>query len=56
MLGCAIKLDAVLDFSDSMIFAMALANIIGIVIMAPVVKQEVKDYWQRFDNRKSTTA
>jgi AGCS family alanine or glycine:cation symporter len=49
MLGCAIKLDAVLDFSDSMVFAMALANIIAIVIMAPVVKKEIEDYWQRIE-------
>lgn len=51
VLGCAIKLDAVLDFADSMIFAMALANIIGIVIMAPVVKKEIKDYWGRMKLR-----
>lgn len=53
MLGCSIKLDAVLDFSDSMIFAMALANIIGIVWMAPVVKREIAGYWERFDQRIS---
>ncbi|MBT8115576.1 MAG: alanine:cation symporter family protein [Arenicella sp.] len=47
VIGCAIKLDAVLDFSDSMIFAMALANIIGIIIMAPIVKQEIRGYWER---------
>lgn len=51
MLGCAIKLDAVLDFSDSMVFAMALANIIAIVIMAPVVKEEIRAYWQRMEQR-----
>lgn len=47
MLGCAIKLDAVLDFSDSMVFAMALANIIGLAFMAPVVRREIKEYWGR---------
>ena len=52
MLGCAIKLDAVLDFSDSMIFAMALANIIAIVMMAPVVKKEIAGYRQRMQERK----
>lgn len=46
-LGCAVKLDAVLDFSDAMVFAMALANIIGLFVMAPMVKREVADYWQR---------
>lgn len=51
MLGCAIKLDAVLDFSDSMIFAMALANIIAIVMMAPVVKREIVEYRERMRAR-----
>lgn len=52
MLGCAIKLDAVLSFSDSMVFAMALANIIGLAFMAPVVKKEISEYWQRMDAKK----
>ncbi|NND82659.1 MAG: alanine:cation symporter family protein [Gammaproteobacteria bacterium] len=47
IIGCAVKLDAVLSFSDSMIFAMALANIIGIVLLAPTVKREIDGYWQR---------
>ena len=49
MIGCAIKLDDVLSFSDSMVFAMALANIIGLAFMAPVVKREISDYWQRMN-------
>jgi len=51
MIGCAVKLDAVLDFSDSMVFAMALANIIGLAFMAPVVKDEIAGYWQRLEAR-----
>jgi len=46
-----VKLDAVLDFSDAMLFAMGLANIIGIVWMAPIVKREIKEYWQRLEAR-----
>ena len=53
MIGCAIKLEAVLDFSDAMIFAMALANIIGLAFMAPVVKQEISDYWGRMAARET---
>ena len=49
MICCAIKLDDVLSFSDSMVFAMALANIIGLAFMAPVVKREISDYWQRMN-------
>jgi len=51
VIGCAVKLDAVLDFSDAMLFAMGLANIIGIVWMAPIVKREIKEYWQRLEAR-----
>ncbi len=47
IIGCAVKLDAVLDFSDAMLFAMGLANIIGIVWMAPIVKREIGGYWAR---------
>jgi len=50
-LGCAVKLDAVIEFSDAMLFAMGLANIIGIIWMAPIVRKEVKAYWQRLDAR-----
>lgn len=49
MLGCAIKLDSVLTFSDAMVFAMALANIIGLGFLAPTVKQEIADYWARLN-------
>ena len=47
VLGCAVKLETVLDFADSMVFAMASANIIGLLIMGPVVKRELAGYWQR---------
>jgi len=51
MLGCAVKLDAVLDFSDAMVFAMALANIIGLFVMAPMVKREIAGYWERYSQK-----
>ena len=37
--------DAVLDFSDAMIFAMALANILGLYLLTPGVKRDLKVYW-----------
>ena len=43
-LGATISLGSVIDFSDAMIFAMAVPNIIGLVILAPVVKKELKRY------------
>lgn len=51
-LGCMIKLDAVLDFSDAMVFLVALPNIIGLYILAPSIKRALKDYQGRLANDK----
>jgi AGCS family alanine or glycine:cation symporter len=47
VLGCTTQLDAILDFSDAMIFAMALANMLALYLLAPVVRAELDDYWAR---------
>ncbi len=54
-IGCAVKLDAVIEFSDAMLFAMGFANIIGIVWMAPIVREEVRAYWQRMDAKSEAS-
>lgn len=46
-LGCTIQLDAVLDFSDALVFLVALPNIIGLYILAPVVKRALNSYQKR---------
>ena len=46
-LGCMIQLTAVLDFSDAMIFLIAIPNIIGLYLDAPEVKRDVNDYLRR---------
>jgi len=46
-LGCMIQLDAVLDFSDALVFVIALPNILGLYLLAPVVKKELKSYQAR---------
>lgn len=51
IVGCTIQLDAVLDFSDAMIFAMALANVLGLYLLAPIVKRELEGYWSRLKSR-----
>ncbi len=51
VIGCSVKLDAVLDFSDATLFAMALANLIGIIVMAPIVKKEIAGYHRRLKQR-----
>ena len=47
VLGCTTQLGAILDFSDAMIFAMALANVLGLYLLAPIVKAELESYWSR---------
>ncbi|MEP6160226.1 MAG: alanine/glycine:cation symporter family protein [Halieaceae bacterium] len=46
-LGCTMQLGAVLDFSDAMVFLIAVPNILGLYLLAPVLKQEVNGYRQR---------
>ncbi len=46
-LGCTINLTAVLDFSDAVIFVVALPNILGLYILAPVIKSELANYQKR---------
>jgi len=47
IIGCTMDLGSVLLFSDAMIFLMSLANILGLYILAPVVKAELDHYWAR---------
>lgn len=44
VIGSAASLGSVIDFSDAMIFAMMVPNMVGIVILAPKVKSELKKY------------
>jgi len=46
-LGCMIQLKAVLEFSDAMVFLIAVPNILGLYLFAPEVKREVNDYIRR---------
>ncbi len=43
-LGCTMQLGAVLDFSDAMVFLIALPNILGLYLLAPILKKELADY------------
>ena len=44
VVGSASSLGAVVDFSDFMILSMAFPNILGLLILAPEVKQDMKQY------------
>ncbi len=50
VVGAASNLSAVTDFSDAMIFVMALPNVIGLYLLAPVVKRELDSYFSRVNN------
>ncbi len=41
VLGSVCSLTAVLDFSDAMVFAMIFPNLLGLILLAPVVKEEL---------------
>lgn len=44
VIGASAGLTSVVGFSDAMIFAMVFPNIIGLIILAPVVRKEVNRY------------
>jgi len=52
VLGASVKLGSVLDFSDGMIFAMVFPNIIGVMLLAPEVRHELKRYLTAIKNYK----
>jgi AGCS family alanine or glycine:cation symporter len=44
IVGAASSLNSVIGFSDAMIFAMMVPNMVGLVILAPKVRDELKKY------------
>ena len=52
-LGCTMQLGAVLDFSDAMVFMIALPNLLGLYLLAPVLKREIVGYRKRVAARES---
>ena len=49
VIGAAAQLGAVIDFSDAMIFAMAVVNIIALYALLPIVRREVNSYFDRLN-------
>ena len=48
VLGSTIQLDAVLDFSDALVFTICVPNLIGLYVLAPVVRDRLEAYqWGR---------
>ncbi len=50
VVGASISLGAVIDFSDAMIFAMVFPNIIGLILLSPKVREELKTYKAKIKN------
>lgn len=48
VIGAVNNLKNVLDFSDIMILSMAFPNIVGSVVLAPLVLERLRDYWGRY--------
>lgn len=53
ILGASMHLDVVIKFSDAMVFAMILPNIIGLFLLAPVVRKEVNRYLKEIKRKKA---
>ena len=44
IIGSSVSLGSVLNLSDSMIFLMSVANLVGVYFLASVVRSEVNNY------------
>jgi AGCS family alanine or glycine:cation symporter len=47
VIGCSASLGPVIDFSDAAIFAMSIANVLGLYLLMGSVKADMKDYQSR---------
>ncbi|MFH1296274.1 MAG: alanine/glycine:cation symporter family protein [Bacteroidota bacterium] len=59
IVGSSSNLGSVIDFSDMMILAMGVPNILGLLILAPEVKRDLNAYWKQLKSgelRKYTRA
>jgi alanine or glycine:cation symporter, AGCS family len=53
IIGAGISLGAVIDFSDAMIFAMVVPNMIGLVLLSPRIKEELDKYMKAIKTKKT---
>ena len=54
VIGAAAQLGAVIDFSDAMIFAMAVVNITALYFLMPIVKREMNTYFGKLKSKEIT--
>ena len=43
-IGCMLQLEAILDFSDALVFLICIPNLLGLYVLAPVVEARLRDY------------
>ena len=43
-LGCMLQLKPLLDISDTFVFLICVANILGMYVLGPILKRELDDY------------
>lgn len=53
-LGSVVSLNALVDFSDMLVLAMAVPNIVGLLILSPEVNRDLKEYmfWLKSERKK----
>lgn len=52
VVGASVSLSGVINFSDGMLFAMSLPNILGCYILAPIVKKDMQSFLTRIKKGK----
>ncbi|MDX5436535.1 MAG: alanine:cation symporter family protein [Pontibacter sp.] len=57
VLGAPMQLGSVVAFSDAMLFAMSIPNMVGLYLLSPIVKREMQDFlaYARSTNSKPLT-
>jgi len=51
VIGSSSALDNIITFSDSILFAMAIPNVIGLYLLAPELKKDIKKYLKTIDKK-----
>jgi AGCS family alanine or glycine:cation symporter len=47
VIGASIELGAVVDFSDMMILGMAFPNVLGLLILSPEIRKDLREYFRK---------
>ncbi|MFT5211660.1 MAG: AGCS family alanine or glycine:cation symporter [Flavobacterium sp.] len=48
ILGSSVELSALIDLSDALVFIVAIPNLLGMYLLAPLIKEELKRYESKF--------